>query len=327
MEKAQHFAGEALRVAERLDDAAHLVGAHVMLGTSLYHQGKLEPALAHFRRGFEMFDPNMQFPDWPGPHPGVQCDGFPMLISWVLGYPDRSLDDLRAAVGSAEMLGHPLTLAWVLQWAAYVHVFRRDPSAAADCAGRALRICEEQHNAQFHAIALCANGWALRASGESEKGLVQIEQGVESYGLGMSQNTLLGLQADAQLASGMTEAALASVAARLKAVEKTGGAPLEAELHRLEGEAMLTGAGTLSEAETAMQQGIDVARRQNAKSWELRSTMSLARLRQQQGRPQEAAALLAPIYGWFTEGFDTADLKEAKALLDDLTEPAIAEEG
>ena len=90
---------------------------------------------------------------------------------------------------------------------------------------------------------------------------------------------------------------------------------------------MLAGAGTVSEAETAIEQGIDVARRQNAKSWELRGAMSLARLRRQQGRQQEAAALLAPILGWFTEGFDTADLKEAKALLDKLTEPAIAQRG
>jgi predicted ATPase len=138
---------------------------------------------------------------------------------------------------------------------------------------------------------------------------------------------LLALQADAQLAIGKPEAALASVAVGLKAVEKMGGAPLEAELHRLKGEALLAGAGTVSEAETAIEQGIDVARRQNAKSWELRGTMSLARLRQQQGRPQEAAALLAPIYAWFTEGFDTADLKDAKALLNKLTEPAIAAEG
>ena len=139
---------------------------------------------------------------------------------------------------------------------------------------------------------------------------------------------LLALQADAQLASGKPQAALASVAAGLKAVEKMGGAsPLEAELYRLKGEALLAGAGTLSEAETAMQQGIAVARRQNAKSWELRGAMSLARLRRQQGRPQEAAALLAPILAWFDEGFDTADLKEAKTLLDKLTEPALAAEG
>jgi len=138
---------------------------------------------------------------------------------------------------------------------------------------------------------------------------------------------LLALEADAQLASGNPEAALASVVSGLKAVEKSGGAPLEAELYRLRGEALLAGAGTVSEAETAIEQGIDVARRQNAKSWELRGTMSLARLRRQQGRQQEAVALLAPILGWFEEGFDTADLKQAKALLDKLTEPAIAAEG
>jgi predicted ATPase len=231
-------------------------------------------------------------------------------------------------VGSAETLGHPLTLAQTLCWAAIVHIiFRHEPSAAADCAGRALRICEDHRIAQWQAFALCADGWALSASGDSEKGLTQIAQGVESYGLGANQHVLLALQADAQLAIGKPEAALESVAAGLQAVEKTGGAPLEAELYRLRGEALLAGAGTVSEAEMAIEKGIEVARRQNAKSWELRGAMSLAHLRQQQGRPQEAAALLAPIYDWFTEGFDTADLKEAKALLDKLAEPAIAAEG
>jgi class 3 adenylate cyclase/tetratricopeptide (TPR) repeat protein len=321
MEHSQHFAEEALRVAERLDDVARLVGAHMALGVLLYYQGKLEPALVQFRRGLELFDPNMQFPDWPGSHPAVQCQFWPMLISWMLGYPDRSLDELKAAVRSAETLGHPLTLAQTLCLAAaFVHIFRHEPPAAAGYAERTLRICEEHHIAQYHAIAVCVNGWALSASGESEKGLAQIGQGLDSYGLGMNQHMLLALQADAQLASGKPEAALASVAAGLEAVQKAGGAPpLEAELHRLRGEALLAGAGTASEAETAMQQGIDVALRQNAKSWELRGATSLARLRRQQGRREEAVALLAPILGWFTEGFDTSDLKEAKALLDELT--------
>ena len=142
---------------------------------------------------------------------------------------------------------------------------------------------------------------------------------LDGYGLGANHHILLGLQADAQLAIGRPEAAFVSVAVGLKAVEKMGGAPLEAELYRLRGEALLAGAGAVSEAETAIEQAIDVARRQNAKSWELRGATSLARLCRHQGRQQEAVALLAPIYAWFTEGFDTADLKEAKALLDALT--------
>ena len=175
--------------------------------------------------------------------------------------------------------------------------------------------------------ALCADGWALGVSGEWGKGLAQIGQGVDGYGLGANQHDLLALQADAQLAIGKPDAAIVSAAAGLMAAEKMGGAPLEAELYRLRGEALLAGAGTVSEAETAIEKGIEVARRQNAKSWELRGAISLARLRSQQGRPQEAAALLAPIYAWFTEGFDTTDLKAAKALLAELTEPAIAAEG
>jgi hypothetical protein len=320
MEKAQHFAEEGLRVAERLADAARLLWARVALGNPLFFQGKLEPALAQFRQAFEMFDPNMPFRDWPGTNPGVVCQMHLMRISWMLGYPDRSLAELGAGLQSAEALGHPLTLAQTLCYAAQVHIFRREPSAVADYAGRALKICEEQRITQFRVAALVHSGWALCASGESDKGLAQFAQGAESYSLEVGYDIQLALQADAQLASGKPAAALASVAAGLKTVEKMGGALLEAELHRLKGEALLAVAGTVSEAETAIEQGIAVARRQNAKSWELRCAMSLARLRQQQGRPQEAAALLAPILGWFTEGFDTADLKEAKALLDKLTE-------
>ena len=314
-------------MAERLGDAARLVGGQMAVGVTLFFHGKLEPALAYFRRGFEMFDPNMQFPDWPGSHPGVQCQFWPALISWMLGYPDRSFDELTAAVRSAETLGHPFTLAQTLCHAAFVHIFRREPPAAADCAGRALRICEEQRIANYHGIALCERGWTLGASGESEKGLAQIAQGLDGHGLGVFQHMLLALQADAQLAAGKPEAALESVTAGLKAVEKTGGAPLEAELYRLKGEALLAGAGRVTKAEAAIQQGIDVAQRQNAKSWELRGAMSLARLWAEQDRRAEARDLLEPVYGWFTEGFDTADLKHAKALLDTLTEPAIAAEG
>ncbi len=326
MDKSQHFAEEGLRVAERLHDEARVVGAHLALGAVQYTQGKLELALAQFRRGLELFDPNMRFPDWPGSHPGVQCQIFPMVISWMLGYPDRPLENLRAGLETAETLRHPFTLAQALSYTARLHIFRREPSTAANYAGRAVQICDEHRIVQWRAGAICERGWALGASGESETGLAQIAQAVEDYGLGSQRHMLLALQADVQLAAGDREAALASAIAGLDAVEKTGGAPLEAELYRLKGEALLAGAGTVSEAEAAIEKCIAVARRQNAKSWELRGAMSLARLRRRQGRQQEAVALLKPILGWFSEGFDTADLKEARALLDELTEPAIAAE-
>jgi len=184
----------------------------------------------------------------------------------MLGYPDRSLDEVRAAVESAEALGHPLTLAQTLCYAALVHIYRHEPSAVADYARRILRICEEHRIHNYYGSALCENGWVLGVSGESEKGLAQIGQGVDSYGLGSLQHALLTLQAGAQLAIGRPEAALVSVIAGLKAVEKTRGAPFEAELYRLKGEALLVAAGTVGEAETAIEQGIAVARRQNAKS-------------------------------------------------------------
>jgi hypothetical protein len=221
LEKSQHFAEEAMRVAERLDDAARLVGAHLAFGVTQFFQGKLEPALAQISAGLEMFDPNMQFPDWPGSHPAVQCQFFPVLISWMLAYPDRSAEEAAAAVKSAETLGHPVTLAQTLCSVAIVHIFRHEPSAATDYAGRALRICEEERIAMYQAFALCAGGWALDVSGESEKGLAQIAQGLKSDH-GALQHILPPLQADAQLAIGKPEAALASVTAGQKALEKMG---------------------------------------------------------------------------------------------------------
>ena len=142
---------------------------------------------------------------------------------------------------------------------------------------------------------------------------------MDSFGLGMGQDMLLPLQADAQLAIGKARRRPCVGRRRAEGGRRSfiGSAARRCS----------PAPGRWARPRRPIETGIEVARRQNAKSWELRCAMSLARLRRQQGRPQEAAALLAPIYAWFTEGFDTADLKEAKALLDKLTEPAIAAEG
>ena len=319
LEKMRFFAEKALAIAERLDDPARRVGGHMALGAVLFVQGKLEQARVQFHLSLALFDPAAhKFPDWPGSHPAVQCEFYLALTSWMLGYPDRALEEAAAAVRSADALGHPMTLAQTLCYTALVPVFRHEPSAAMDYAARAIRISEERRIAQFHALAVCVHGWALNASGETEKGPAQLLQGVDSYGAQTQQNVVLGLLAEVQLAAGKPEAALASVASGLTALEKTGGAAGAAELWRMKGEALLAGAGTAAEAEAAIQQGLAVARRQNAKSWELRCATSLARLWRQQGRHEDARALLAPAYGWFTEGFDTHDLVTARALLDEL---------
>ena len=179
--------------------------------------------MAQFRQGFEIFDPQQsQLRDWPGVHPGLQCQFFPMLISWMLGYPDQSLEELEAAVRSAEKIGHPLTLAGTLCHAAFGHIFRREPSMAADYAARAVQICEEQRIAHWHAFGLSIGGWALGIAGEGQKGLAQIVQAVDGIGLVASHDILLVLQAETQLAIGRPEAALASVAIGLGAIEKSG---------------------------------------------------------------------------------------------------------
>ena len=213
----------------------------------------------------------------------------------MLGYPDRSL----GVEGSGRKRprtrapADPCPSAVSNRVRAYLS---RRATAAADHAEQALRICDEHRIAGVQADALGVGGWARSASGEGEKGLALIAEAVERYGLGSDQHVLLALQADALLAVGKPNEALESVAAGLKVIEKMGGAQLEAELYRLKGEALFAGGGTASEAETAIAKGINVARRQNAKSWELRCAISLAKLWDRQGRRGEAYGLLAPVY-------------------------------
>jgi predicted ATPase len=180
------------------------------------------------------------------------------------------------------------------------------------------------HNrrALYLAFSTSLRGWALARQSQGAEGIGQIHQGLAAYratGAALAQPWHLALLAEAYQHAGQTEAGLAALAEALTAVHNTGERVYEAELYRLQGECLLAGAAAHgAEAETCFRQALAIARRQQAKSWELRAAMSLSRLWQQQGKRAEAHDLLAPIYGWFTEGFDTADLQEAKALLEEL---------
>jgi predicted ATPase len=174
------------------------------------------------------------------------------------------------------------------------------------------------------AISSILRGWALVQQGQAREGIAQINQGMMDYratGAKLALSHYLALLAEAHGTIGEPEAGLTALREALTLVDTTGERVWEPELHRLKGELLLQQTSdNATEAETCFQHAISIAQNQSAKSWELRAATSLARLWHQQGKRQEAHDLLAPVYHWFTEGFDTADLQDAKALLDTLGE-------
>jgi predicted ATPase len=204
-----------------------------------------------------------------------------------------------------------------------LHQFRRERPLTLELAERAMRVSTEQGFASWLALGTILRGWALAQQGQGEEGIAQMRQGLAAYlatGAELGRPRQLAMLAEAYGRVGQTAEGLAILAEALTAVYNTGERSYEAELYRLKGELLLArSAAKQAEADACFRQALDVARRQQAKSWELRAAMSLSRLWQQQGKRIEARQLLAPVYGWFTEGFDTADLQEAKALVAELS--------
>jgi predicted ATPase len=218
-------------------------------------------------------------------------------------------------------LEHPYTLARGLYWTALLHQLRREWQVVSERAETAITVATVQQVALGLAVGPIMRGWALAMQGQGAEGLTQLRQGLDAYratGAAFDRPHFLGMLAEAHSSMGQPEAGLTALSEALTLVETTGERYYEAELHRLQGELLLQAAPDVARVEACFQQALDTARRQQAKSLELRAAMSLGRLWQQQGKQDEARALLAPIYDWFTEGFDTADLQEAQALLDEL---------
>ena len=183
-----------------------------------------------------------------------------------------------------------------------------------------ISLAKEQGFPQWKAAGSIVHGWVLAQQGQAQEGIGQIHQGLTAWratGAEIGQPYYLALLAEAYGTMGQPEAALVVLVEALTLVDNTGERLYESELYRLKGELLLQqSSDNHLEAETCFHHAIAIAQKQSAKSWELRAATSLARLWQQQGKRQEAHDLLAPVYYWFTEGFDTADLKDAKALLD-----------
>jgi predicted ATPase len=240
-----------------------------------------------------------------------------------LGYPDQALQRSQEALTLARELSHPMTLVVARCFAGLLHQYRREGPLVLEQAEAAVVLAHEQEFAFRLAEATVLRGWALVEQGQGETGIAQIHQGLATQrATGVVPRTSrLGPLAEAYGKVGQIEAGLRVVAEALAISNRPAqGTEGTAELYRLQGELLLRQAvPDAPQAEAYFQQALAIARHQQAKSLELRAAMSLSRLWQGQGKHDAARELLAPIYGWFTEGFDTADLQEAKALLDELS--------
>ncbi|HJY81269.1 MAG TPA: adenylate/guanylate cyclase domain-containing protein [Candidatus Binatia bacterium] len=328
---ARELGEQCLSLAQRVQDPGLITATQSVLGTILVNLGELTLARAHAEQGIALYDPQ-QPRSWFDP--GVACLWIAAAALWLLGYPDQALKRNDEMLALAQELSHPYSLGFALFLAAEFRQLRREAEAAQAHAEATIALSTEQGFPSQLAVGTMLRGWALAEQGQGEEGVAQIRQGLathEAIGAEIQRTYCLALLAEAYGKIGQAEEGLTVLAEALAVVDKNEERWWEAELYRLKGELSLQStqftarqdqseAQSLErEAEECFQKAIAIAQQQQAKSLELRAAMSLARLWQQQGKKTEAHSMLAEIYGWFTEGFDTKDLQEAKALLEELT--------
>ncbi len=257
-----------------------------------------------------------------GSDAGVSALAYDACCLWCLGYPEQALQQSQEALALARELDHVFSLADVLCFAGCLfHKMRRDAPALKDDAEELMRLSKEIGFPSWLGAGTSYWGEALAMLGQIEEGMAQMREGVaarQSRGARCYLSGILGALAEAQAKTGHPEEGLTTLTEALALMEQSDERYCEAELYRLKGELLLV-QGDESEAEISLHKAIEVARRQRAKSWELRAVMSLSRLWQRQGKKAEAHQMLAEIYNWFSEGFDTIDLKETKVLLEELS--------
>jgi class 3 adenylate cyclase/predicted ATPase len=321
---ARELAEQLLLLAQHLQDSALLLEAHHALGATFFWLGDVALARAHLEQGIALYAPHQHraLAFLYGEDPGVVCHAYAARALWFLGYPDQALTRSDGALALARKVGHPFSLAYALTCAAALHQFRRDGHATQAQVEAAITVSTEQELPYWMAWGTVLRGWALAAQGHEVEGLMQMRQGLAAYratGAELLRPYFLTLLAEAYGRVGQTAEGLRGLTEALALVYSNGARFYEAELHRLKGDLLWAHAAEDDAAvQASLRQALDISKRQQAKSLELRTAMSLSRLWQRQGQRVEAYALLAPIYGWFTEGFDTADLQDAKTLLEEL---------
>jgi class 3 adenylate cyclase/predicted ATPase len=320
-----HALGEQLlTLAQQAQDTPMLVATHRALGTTMFWLGAGASAHRHFAQGVALYHAQQHhsLAFRYGEDASVLCHMFAAWTLWYLGYPDQGLSRSHEALTLGQQRAHPFSLSFALTMAAMFHQFRREMQAAQERAEAAIRLTTEQGFPYFMALSSLMRGWALAHQERAQEGSEQYTQSLMTYcatGAELLRPYLRALLADVHGILGKPETGLAVLGEALTHADKTGERWYESECYRLKGALLLQqSSSNQTEAESCFLQAISIARSQEAKSFELRTATSLSKLWQHRGKRQEAHDLLAPVYGWFTEGFDTADLQEAKALLEEL---------
>jgi len=314
---------ELFQMAHRLEDPSLQLEAHHAAWASNHTLGDHAATVEHMRQGLSIYnlDEHRGHAFSYGGHDAAVCGkAIGGRSLWALGYLDQAHRSIQAAIALAETLGHGPSLAHALLFASHYHQSRRDAAAARVIAERVITVAEEHRLAPYRLVGGVIRGWAVAHQGLVEDGLTELSCNLATYDPDspklFSASCRYAL-AEVYLKADDTVRALAAVEDALRAGEKSGGKSWLAAILHLKG-AILAAASRRQEAERCFFDALQVARVQQAKTLELRAATSLARLWGEQRRRTEARDLLAPVYGWFTEGFDTADLKEAKTLLDQL---------
>jgi predicted ATPase len=285
--------------------------------------GRFASSRSHLEAGLRLFDPisHWSLADKIGTHPHVTSQAYLGFVLFCLGFPDRALAESNAAIAEARRLAHPSSLAVSLSMGSRVLSLRGD-SAPLDVewANQLVAVTTEQGFPYWRALGIIYRGWVTVRNGDVAEGISLLRSGSNASRATGTQTWIpyhIALLAKAcEIAMQIAEA-VTLLDDALQVVEETGARWIAAELSRHKGELLLR-QGHSEAAEEFYRKALSIAREQEAKLWELRAAASLARLRRDQGRHTEARDLLAPVYDWFTEGFGTPDLKEAKALLDGL---------
>ena len=323
---ARELGEQLVHLAQRQHDSGLLLEAHYALGTVLIYLGELATARIHLEQGSALYDTQQHHAltfRYGAIDPGVASLCSTILVLWYLGYPERALHKSHEALTLAQDLSHPNSLTLALFYRAMLHQLRQEERATQEQAETLLALSTEQGSPFSLAMGIMLQGWALAAQGQGAAGLSPLREGLAAYratGAELLRSVFLGFLAESYAQGSQFEAGLATVVEALGVVEITEERLYEAELYRLKGALLLQHSqDNQPEAEACFRKALEIAQKQQAKSWELRAATSLARLWQGQGKTTEACDLLTPVYNWFTEGFDTRDLKDAKALLEGLT--------